>query len=394
MGTMINLLDPGVRRDPYPTYAALREAPVQQVGPMGAWAVTRYDDVQYALKHPELFSSAGFQTMLRPAWLPYNPLGDSLLVKDGPDHTKLRALLSRAFTPRNIARLEPRIRELAAALTERLSTRDEFDFISEYAALFPAQVIAEILGVDPALHERFSAWADHIAAISPVQPPDDYANAVRQTIADMDRYLGEVIAARRAQPGDDIISALIEAEIDGVMLSDADIMAFMFALLPAGFETTRHLFAGAMLNFLTTDEFQALREDRSRVPGFIEEVLRHDPSVHAIMRITTQPVEIGDTTIPAGSLVFLVIGATGRDPMRVTEPDRFDSTRDNAGQLAFGHGPHFCLGAALARLETRVGIEALLDHFTGFELGVDELSWNMSVIVRGPTHLPVRPRTA
>jgi cytochrome P450 len=391
MTHMINLFDPAVRRDPYPTYATLREAPVQQVGPMGAWAVTRHEDVQYALKHPEIFSSAAFQAVLRPAWLPHNPLADSLLVKDGPDHAKLRLLQSRAFTPKRIALLEPRLTQLAADIADRLLERDEFDFISEFAVAFPAQVIAEVIGLDPALHARFSVWADHMAATSPVEPPADYANAIRQTVKDMERYLNEVIAARRAKPGDDLVSALMEVEADGAMLSDAEILSFLFLLLPAGFETTRHLLANTMLNFLTTDQYEALRADRSAVPGFVEEMLRYDPPVHGVVRIAVQPVELGGVTIPPGSLVTLLIGATGRDPAHVSEPDRFNRTGENPGLLSFGYGPHFCLGAALARLEARVGIETLLDRFAGFKPGSGELSWNIAVTVRGPISLPVRP---
>jgi cytochrome P450 len=391
MSEMINLFDPEVRRNPYPTYAKLREQPVQQVAPIGSWAVTRYADAMYVIKHPELFSSSALEAMFRPAWLPHNPFADCLVVKDGPDHMKLRALLSHAFTPKNIARLEPRIHEIAVELTESLRQRDEFDFISEFAIPFPARVIAEILGVDPALHARFGEWAEHIASISPIEPPEEYANAVRKTIADMERYLGEVIAARRAKRGDDIVGVLVEAEIEGARLTDADILAFLFILLPAGFETTRHLLANAMLNFLSSDEFQTLRGDRAGVPGFVEEVLRHDTSVQMLMRLTTREVELGGATIPAGSLVSVLLGAVGRDPAEVTDPERFDRTRENTSHISFGHGPHFCLGAALARLETRIGIEALLDRFAGFEPAVGKVEWNLAPTVRGPLMLPVRP---
>jgi cytochrome P450 len=391
MAEMINLFDPNVRRDPYPTYAGLREAPVQQVGPMGAWAVTRHDDVQYALKHPELFSSSAFQGMFRPAWLPQNPHADCLLVKDGADHTKLRALVNRAFVPKNITALEPRVREIAIDLADRLTDRSEFDFVSGFAVPFPARVIAEILGVDPTLHERFSLWADHIASISPIEPPPEYADAVRKTIADMEHYLSEVIAARRAKPTGDMVSVLMEGEVDGAMLSDAEILSFLFILLPAGFETTRHLIANSMLNFLATDEFARLQADRSAIPGFVEEVLRHDPPVHGVMRIATQSVELGGATIPAGSLVALLIGSAGRDAMH-SNPDHFDHARPSGGLLSFGHGPHFCVGAALARLEARIGVEVLLDRFEGFVPGEGEVTWNVTPTVRGPLRLPVRPR--
>jgi cytochrome P450 len=390
MANMINLFDPDVRRNPYPTYAELREAPVQQVGPIGAWAVTRYDDVQYAFKHPELFSSAAFEAMFRPSWLPHNPFADCLLVKDGPDHTKLRTLINRAFVPKNIAALEPRVREIAVDLADRLRDRSEFDFVGDFAIPFPARVIAEILGVDPALHERFSVWADHMASISPIEPPVEYANAVRKTIADMEHYLSEVITARRAKPIGDIISSLMEAEVDGASLTDAEILSFLFILLPAGFETTRHLMANSMLNFLATDEFARLSADRSAIPGFVEEVLRHDPPVHSVMRFTTQEVEIGGATIPPGSLVALLIGSTGRDAT-YTNPDQFDHARASGGLLSFGHGPHYCVGAALGRLEGRICVEVLLDRFEGFEPGEGEVVWNVTPTVRGPLHLPVRP---
>jgi cytochrome P450 len=391
MADMINLFDPNVRRDPYPAYAALREAPVQQVGPMGAWAVTRYEDVQYAFKHPELFSSTAFEAMFRPPWLGHNPFADCLLVKDGPDHTKLRALVNRAFVPKNIAALEPRVREIANDLADRLRDRSEFDFVGDFAVPFPARVIAEILGVDPALHERFSLWADHIASISPVEPPAEYADAVRTTIADMERYLSEVIAARRAKPIGDMISELMASEVDGAMLSDAEILSFLFILLPAGFETTRHLMANSMLNFLATDEFTRLKADRSAIPGFVEEVLRHDPPVHGVMRFTTQAVELGGATIPAGSLVTLLIGSTGRDAAHDANPDQFDHARTSGGILSFGHGPHYCVGAALGRLEARICVEVLLDRFEGFERGEGDVTWNITPTVRGPLHLPVRP---
>jgi hypothetical protein len=390
----INLFDPAVRRDPYPTYATLREQPVQQVEPMGIWAISRHADVQYVLKHPELFSSSAFQTMMKPAWCPDTPLGDSLVVRDGPEHAKQRALLSRAFTPKRIALLEPRIRELAREVADAMRGQEQVDFIKAFAVPFPARVIAEVIGVDPALHEHFSVWAEHLAMLSPIEPPEPLASDIRKTVADMRRYLGEVVAARKAEPRDDMVSALLEAEIDGERLSDADIMAFLFILLPAGFETTRHLLANSMLTFLRSDELAQLQRDRSAIPGFVEEVLRYDAPVHAVQRITTQAVEIGGTTIPAGSMVNVLLGATGRDGAHTSAPEQFDHGRDNPGLLAFGFGVHFCLGAALARLEARVAIETLLDRFSGFAPGDGEVNWNFAPQVRGPVNLPVRPLSA
>lgn len=388
MAHAINLYDPEVRRDPYPTYAALREQPAQQVEPMGVWVISRYDDVQYALKHPELFSSAAFSAIFKPAWLPNNPLSDSLVVKDGPEHDKLRALISRAFTPKNIAKLEPRIRAIAGELADAMRGHAQLDFVAAFAVPLSARVIAEVIGLDPALHERFGVWAN--LSVPPVEPPAEIADGIRRTIAEMQHYLEEVVASRRAQPSDDIVSALLAAELDGERLSHAEIISFLFLLLLAGVETSRHLLANTMLNFLTTDEFARLREDRSAVPGFVEEVLRHDTAVHAVQRITLQDVEISGATIPAGSLVSLLIGATGRDPEHTTDPDRFDHSRANTGLLSFGHGAHYCIGAALARLEAKVGIEVLLDRFVGLERGDGELQWNLNMQVRGPLQIPVR----
>lgn len=387
----INLFDPAVRRDPYPTYITLRDAPVQQVGPMGAWAVTRYADVQYVLRHPELFTSTAFEAILRPAWLPHSPVADSILAKDGPEHTKLRALVTKAFTPNSIAALGPRVTELATEVAEAMRGREQLDFIAEFATPFPARVIAEILGLDPALHQHFETWSDHITSITPVEPPQEFADAIRQTIADMERYLCEVIDERRAHPREDIVTTLIQAEIDGDTLSDGDILGMMFILLPAGFETTRHLLANAMLAFIERpDDYTALREDPSLIPGFVEELLRYDTSVQSVVRVTTRDVEIGGAKIEAGAMVLMLIGATGRDPSEFEEPDRFDLRREPTTTLAFGHGVHFCLGAALARLEARAGIEALIARFRGFELDATELQWNLSPTVRGPVKLPIR----
>ena len=391
----VNLFDPEVRRNPYPTYARMREAPVAKVAPLGVWAVSRREDVLFALRHPEIFSSQAFQAVLSPAWLPESRIGHSLVAKDGPAHTKLRALLSRAFTPKVIAQLEPRVREFAERAADDMLEHEELDFIAAFAVRFPALVIAEILGLDPALIPRFGVWADHMAALSPVEPPPEVADAIRQTITDVNRYLGEVIAARRVEPRSDIISILTQAEIDGEQLDDEEILAFMSLLLPAGYETTRHLLANTMLCFLEhPEQIEAMRENPDRIPGFVEEVLRTDPSVHGVARITTQDVEIGGTTIPAGNMVFMFLGSTGHDPDGVEDPERFDPTREFKGLLAFGHGPHFCLGAPLARMEARVGIEVLIDRFRGFEAGSTEVTWNLSPTVRGPEQLSIRPLRA
>ena len=250
MTELVNLFAPEVRSDPYPTYARLRrDAPVQQVAPMGMWAVSRAQDVEYVLKNPQVFSSAGFETLLKPAWLPHNPLGDSIAAKDGPGHAKLRALQSNAFSPRAVARLEARIREFAADLADRLSILGVMDFVTEFCDPLPGRVIAEILGIDPALHREFKRWSGHLVMISPIYPGDELAAAIRTTVSEMEGYFKEVLVVRRRESKDDMVSDLVRAEVDGHLLTDEEIIAFLFLLLVAGFEITVHLFATMMIDF-------------------------------------------------------------------------------------------------------------------------------------------------
>ncbi|NVB37651.1 cytochrome P450 [Pseudenhygromyxa sp. WMMC2535] len=390
----INLFDPEVRRNPYPAYSYLRNHPVQKVEPLGAWVLSRSQDIQYALRHPELFSSTAFRSIVAPEWCPECPLADSPLTMDGPEHTKFRTLIGRAFTPSMIAQLEPRIRQLAAAAADAMVGHDQVDFIQSFAVPFPAQAIAEILGLDPSLTPHFGVWADHIASISPIEPPPDYAKSVKQTVADMTQYIQEVIESRRQNPRGDIISLLIEANIDGEHLDASQVLGFMSLLLPAGFETTRHLLANIMLCFLNHPGLRRLRQDPAQIPSFIEEVLRFDPPVHSVARFTTQDVVVGDVSIPANSMVFILIGAAGRDSENIEDAENFDPTREQRNLLSFGHGPHYCIGASLARLEARVGVEELLKRFRGFEPGAPEPEWNISATVRGPLQLFVRPLSA
>lgn len=392
MHKRINLLDPEIRKNPYPVYAELRRSrPVCQVDPGGIWAVTRHADVQRVLRDPERFPSSGFKHIFCPPWLGHQPLGDSLIAKDPPEHTKLRALVSRAFTPRSIARLESRVTALAAELADRIRSMGEADFMAELAEPLPARVIAEILGLDPALHREFKRWGAHLANVTPAEPEPALASAIRGTIREMQGYLDDVIAARRRAPREDLVSELLRAEIDGQALSHAELMGMLFIILPAGFETTTNLLANAMLRLLDAPgDLARLHADRARIPAFIEEVLRHDPPVHAVGRMAAADVEIGGVTVPAGAAVLALVGSSNRDEAAFPDPDRFDMDRESQGGHAFGYGIHFCLGATLARIEGRVALEALLARFRGFERIPAELTYSNALTVRGPLSLPVR----
>lgn len=388
----INIFDPDVRANPYPSYARMRlDGPVQQVQPVGFWAVSRAEDVEFVLKNPQIFFSAGFEPIFKPAWLPHNPMGDSMVAKDGPAHAKLRALVSSVFTPRALARLEPQIRATCVEVAEHLAVIREGDFVDEFCARVPGLVIADMIGLDRKLQSKFKRWISHYALVSPVDPGDEVADAVRATIRELEGYFAEVISVRRTAPRDDIVSNLIAAKVDDNALTDEELISFLFLLLSAGFETTMHFFSNAMLDFARRPEaFTRLREDPQQIPAYVEELLRMEPPVHSIFRMTAVDTELGGMQLPRGSMVMIFLASANHDATRFAEPDRFDTARASQAGLAFGHGVHHCLGASLARLEARLMLEELAARFVRFENLSGEVQWNLTLHVRGPVALPFR----
>jgi cytochrome P450 len=387
-----NLLDPGIRSNPYPLYAELRrDRPVCQVDPGGAWAVSRYGDVQRVLRDPKTFSSAGFGALLRPPWLGWNPIADSVLARDPPDHTRLRALVSRAFIPSSIARLEGRIAAHAAEMADRLLALGEADFVAEMAGPLPARIISEMIGVDPSRHGEFKRWCDVMSAITPAPPASAIADQIRGRLRAMERYFRGVLADRRRAPREDIVTDLVRAEVDGERLSDNDLLAMLFLLLPAGMETSVNLLSKLMMVLAERpEEFARIRADRARIPAVVEEGLRFEAPLHSIPRLATADVELAGVTVPAGAMVIALLGSANRDETEFPDPDRFDPDRGGQGALAFGHGIHFCFGAALARLQARLLLEAIAARFRGIERLPGELSWNPALVVHGPVALPLR----
>jgi len=362
-----------------------------EVDPGGVLAVSRFEDVQYVIRNPKLFSSEGFAALLAPAWLPHNPMANSILGKDDPAHAKLRALVNRAFTSKSIERLEPRMREIVAEHSQRLKTLGECDYIVEYALPIPAKVIAELIGVNPALYRDIKRWTDALSMIGPVPPAEELVAYIRGELQEMEAYLQDVVTARRKNPENDMVTTLVQAVADGQALTDEEIISFLFLLLPAGFETTHHLLANAMQAFIARpDDFARLRADPGLVPSFVDELLRHDGSIHGLLRIATTDTEIGGTKVPQGAMLLLLPASANRDESKFPDPDRFDMSRNSMGGLSLGHGVHYCLGAALARMQARLAIEELARCFRGFELLPGEIRWNTAIVVRGPTALPIR----
>ena len=391
MNQPIHIFDPAFRANPYPFYAQMRTSqPLCQVEPAGLWAVSRHADVVFVLKHPELFSSQGFRAAWEPEWLGYNPVARSILAMDGPPHAKLRALVTRAFGARALARLEPRIRALAGELAGAAAQAGEVEFISAFALPLPAFVIAELLGLPRSLSPRFKQWADDVASVTPVAQSGEQVARVRASIREMTGYFTQVIAHRRKAPVDDFISDLMRAEVDGHSLSDEEIVSFAAVLLLGGFDTTTYLLANAVRILAARPELAAaLRQDGTKLAGFVEEVLRYDTPVHGLPRIATQDVPLAGGTVPRGAMVLALLGSANRDEQVFARADAFLPERREAG-ISFGSGVHGCLGAALVRLEGRLALEALLAQTRELACPPGELVWNRSLTVRGPVAMPVR----
>jgi cytochrome P450 len=385
-----NPLSPAVQENPFPYYAYLRRhAPVAWLEPFQSWAVSRYYDVDYALKTPQLFSSASF---LSQAIGDLNPVPEapSLISSDPPAHTRVRKLVNKAFTPRLIAALEPRLRAITAHLLEHILSRSEFDLVRDLATPLPVIVIAEMLGVEPERRDDFKRWSDDLVRGSNRPTAETERAHIRQSGAALRAYLQEVIDQRRKEPREDLITALIRAEEERQVLSANEILSLTVLLLLAGNETTTNLLGNTILTLLDHPaELAKVCANRALVPSLVEEVLRYESPVQLIIRQTTREVELSGTTIPAGATVFLLLGSANRDERKFPDPDRFDVLRNPRDHLAFGYGIHYCLGAELARLEAKVALEALLFQCPPFSRKIDRVPRVASLLVRGPERLPL-----
>ncbi|MEU9153463.1 cytochrome P450 [Streptomyces sp. NPDC048417] len=380
--------------DPYAVYARLREAgPVHRVAGtdgLPAWLVTRYEDVRQALADPRLSldkahaKPGGYRGLALPPALDAN-----LLNMDPPDHTRVRRLVSQAFTPRRIALLRGPVRRTADALLDAIEPLGRTDLIAGYAAPLPIAVICELLGVAEEDRPDFRSWTDALV-IPDAARPERAKEAVKALLA----FFARLLAGKRAEPADDLLSAMIAVRDEEDRLSEDELMSLAFLILFAGYENTVHLIGNATLALLRNpSQLAALRADPTRIGPAVEELARYDgPAPLAIRRFPTEDVAIGGVTVPAGETVLLSLAAAHRDPRRFPEPDRLDIGRDATGHLALGHGIHYCLGAPLARLETEVALAALLERLPGLELDVpaDDPHWRPSMRTRGLLGLPVR----
>jgi cytochrome P450 len=371
---------PAVKRDPYPFYAALRrDAPVFHVAARGMWAVSRHADVAFALKRPDLFSSSVNADRAE------LPASETLLGSDPPAHTALRKRVERAFTPARVRELGPRLEALAARLTASFAARGSCDAIRDLAAPLPVIIIAELMGIEPARHEDFKRWADAVIARGTGLPsPLDRAELDRR-VAEFKAHLAHVIDARRRAPGDDLVSALVRND-QGEGLAPAAALNFAVLLLLGGSETTTNLIGNALRALLADEAARArVLADPALLPGVVAEALRFDAPVQVILRRATAEVELGGQRIPAGAIVALLLGSANRDERVFPEPERFRLDRGRLEHLAFGLGPHYCLGATLARMEAVAALSALLP--LGPRLARADVELVDSFVLRGPRAL-------
>ena len=386
---MKELFSDEARRNPFPLYAQMRQMfpTFQAPPPFDMWVIFDYDGVKRALTDHENFSSRV-------------PAPDNWLIFfDPPQHSKMRALISRAFTPKSIAALEPRIRDLSRKLLDNILTRDVVDIASEYSVPLPMTVIAEMIGIPSADWQRFREWSDEILKISysmrGMEGDAESRTAMdgfRAATAEMNEYLTKMIAERRATPRDDLLTRLVEAEVDGERLTQHEILGFFQLLIVAGQETTANLINNALLCFMEApDQLARLRASPELLPSAIEEVLRYRSPIQWLMRTPRKEVEVNGKVIPPGQLILTMVGSANRDPKQFADPDRFDITRDPNPHVAFGHGIHACLGAALARMESRIALTDLLARLKHFELATND-PWppRKALHIHGPANLPLR----
>lgn len=381
--------DYAFHEDPYPVYRALREqAPAYHNEELGFWALSRHADVLAGFKDTARFSNAAGIAL---------EIGDlsgdmravlSILGMDPPEHGRMRGLVSRGFTPRRVAALEPRIRELAQGYLRRFRAAGRCEFIGDFAGRMPMDVVSEMFGVPECERGELRALVDCLVHREPGVrgiPP-----AGIEASSKLLRYFAELVAARRRRPGADLASALLQVELDGDRLAERDIIAFCYLMIIAGNETTTKLLANC-LYWLGKNPAQRREVQRNpaRIPDWIEETLRYDNSTQLMARVLTCDVEMHGRRIPKGARLLLLIGAANRDERAFPDPDRYDLSRDTGEHLSFGRGAHFCLGAALARLEARVALEEWQRAIPGWRVCEDALQRVHSTNVRGFSRFPV-----
>ena len=399
-GLIFNPMLGQARSDPYPLYKRLREKdPVHRSHAIFGWVLFRHADCLELLRDPRFSADdrnfVGFarQQAIAVADGLADPDGKDepvMLRRDPPDHTRLRGLVNKAFTPRAIETLRQRVEEIADEILDNLVKRREFDLIEDFAVPLPVTVIAEMLGVPTKDLALFKRWSDHLVGfLDPQASPG--AAVLRRTADEFFAYMGNIAAERRRQPTDDLMTALVQAEEQGRHLSEQELHGTLALLLAAGNETTTNLIGNGMLALLQHPrELERLREQPELIDGAIEELLRWDSPVQFTMRIPTADLEFRGNRFKKGEAVIAVLGSANRDPSIFPDPDRLDIGRAESRHLSFGYGIHFCLGAQLARLEAQIAFRELLRRMPDLRMPEFKPRWRRLTFLRGLERLPLQ----
>lgn len=382
--------------DPYPLYAALRASEPIFRSATGMTFLSRYDDCQEAIRTPSLVQAGPVLARTDPRFgssTYLQTMAGMLIFSDPPEHTRLRSLVNRAFTPRIVAGLRPAVETMVRGEVDRLAEIAEFDLVAEMTNTLPARTICALVGVPGADHQRVVRWADDISiAASTPSLPTPVLESADRAVEEFHDYLDALIAERRATPRDDLLSALSAVAPECGHLEASELKSFVVNILAAGTETTTHLISVGLLTLLRhPTELESLRADQALLGPAIEEILRYEPPVQmAFVRRAPGDVRIGDADIEEGTVVAALIGAANHDPAAYDDPDTFQIRRPPVrSALSFGSGPHFCIGAALARLQADAALSALLQRFPTLDLaGIPE--WRNSIVLRGLRQLPLR----
>lgn len=398
-----NPFTPGALANPYPMYRALLEHnPVSWNPLMEVWVLTRWADVDYILNHPNVSADRRrarnrFSEMVNQQQEAFGPFNraQTMLTADPPEHTRLRKLVSKAFTPRAVENLKPRIQDIVNTLLDEAEEKNRIDLVTELAYPLPVIVIAEMLGVPPEDRAKFKKWSDDVVATlgGPFQAPEVLATAA-EAIQALASYLMPIIEARREDPRDDLISALVLAEEQGQVLSQDEIFSTSILLLIAGNETTTHLIDNSTFALLQNpDQLRLLQAKPEIMPIAVEELLRFAGPVQATGRVLKGDLTVGGHELKEGQVAFTLLGAANRDPEKWgPTADQLDLTRNPADHLAFGDGIHFCLGAPLARAELAIALGTLIQRFPEMRLETEEPEWGGTFIIRGIKSLPLTLR--
>jgi cytochrome P450 len=375
----MQFFDPRLTEDPYPHYQQWREQkPVFRDAASGEWIVSRQEDVLEVLKNHKVYSSSAFADSEQTA------VALPLLSDDPPRHTQLRALVNRAFTSRTLRSMEVEVERLSRELAGAMATGSPVDVAADFTIQLPVEVISQLMGIPGERGEDFKRWSDALTGTSEAADME----ARMPDIMEMAAYFASLIPDRRANPGDDLVSKVVNAEVDGERLSDEDITGFCMLLLIAGNETTTNLLSNLLYHAASNPEiWQELREDRSKIDSAIEEILRYDAPVQFVFRTVTEDTKLHGETLSAGDIVVAIMGSANRDPGLHDRPDEFRLDRDQNTHYTFGHGIHFCIGAPLGRLEARLALEALLDNFASVKHANIKNERTHSHMLRGFHHL-------